>query len=123
MSESQELERALEVRCLDWLNRQPSTFAWKNTSTGVFSIARNAYMKKSKYDLNGVSDILGWTMISGVHRSFAFEIKLPTTINKDTETTRRQHVFLKKAKSLGVIAAMVCSLEDMQREFDAGITL
>lgn len=79
-------------------------------------------MNKSKFDINGVSDICGVTM-NPIHRAIFFEIKTPETINTNTKTIMQQKAFLNRVKKLGAIAAMVCSLEELQYEFEKQKTL
>lgn len=114
-----ESEKQIENDCLDWLNRQPKTLAWKHNSTGIYDKKNETYRRKSRFDLNGISDIIG--ISDG--KMLCFEIKTPETINRNTETKKSQVVFINKVKSLGAIAAIICSLEDLKNEFERQKTL
>lgn len=51
------LEKQIENQILHYLS-MIGVFAWKNQSTGVFDPTKKTFRKRSRFQINGVSDIL-----------------------------------------------------------------
>lgn len=101
-------EKSIENAILEYLNSLPYCFAWKNNSVGIYDPRKKIYRKsKSRYHINGVSDIIG--IYRG--RALFLEVKTPGRIKRATEN---QKEFLKKTGELGAISAIVASIEDTQ---------
>lgn len=100
-------EKAIETVLLTYLNRIPKCFAWKNNTTGVFDARRGVYRKpKGKWNINGVSDILG--IYHG--RLLAIEVKRDRTAKR----TKEQEDFINRVNKEGGIAGFCCCLEDVK---------
>jgi penicillin-binding protein-related factor A (putative recombinase) len=101
-------EKSIETAILTYLNFLPKCFAWKNNSVGVYDSSRSVYRKaKSKFNISGVSDILG--IYHG--RFLAIEVKR----GSGGRVSREQHDYIERIKTLGGIAG-VCTSVDEARE-------
>jgi len=99
-------EKDIENLILKYLNILPSTFAWKNNTTGVYDEKRGCYRStKNKWAINGVSDILG------IHngRLLAIEVKTPVGI-----VTDEQQEFIDRVIKEGGIAGVARSIADVR---------
>jgi len=99
-------EKDIENLILKYLNILPSTFAWKNNSTGVFDEKRGCYRSsKNKWAINGVSDILG------IHhgRCLAIEVKTKSGVTSD-----EQQQFIDRINKEGGIAGVARSIADVR---------
>ena len=84
---------------------------WKNNSGGVYDARKATFRKaKSKFLINGVSDILG--IMNG--RFIAIEVKRPSTRKN---VSRDQQSFLDKINQLGGLAFVATSIEDIEHGF------
>lgn len=106
MSSEQELQR----QCLDYLNKQPDVFAWRNSNGAIYDQRNKLFRKKSTFELNGISDILG-TMSDG--RIIAIEVKKPGS--KESALSNEQLVFLNKIKKMNGVCGWIQSIEDLER--------
>jgi len=100
-------EKDIENLLLKYLNILPSTFAWKNNSTGIYDAKRGCYRKQqNKWAINGVSDILG------VHhgRLLAIEVKTPSG-----KVTAEQQEFIDRVQREGGIAFVARSVADVRQ--------
>lgn len=98
-------EKKIENEILDYLNRQPDVLAWKNNSTGVYDPRAKSFRRKSKYDINGVPDILALSKFG----FFVIEVKTPETIENVSDA---QKAFLRKAHRLNTPVSVCCSLRE-----------
>ena len=98
-------EKQIENQILHFLNLQPKTFAWKNNSVGIFDPVNKNFRKKGRFNINGVSDILGVTD----RQFFVIEVKDP---KRKMNVSDEQKAFLRKISGLGHQAAVVCSLDE-----------
>ena len=97
-------EKDIENLILKYLNILPSTFAWKNNTTGVYDEKRGCYRStKNKWAINGVSDILG--IRNG--RLLAIEVKTPSG-----KVTQEQQQFIDRVNKEGGIAGVARSIAD-----------
>ena len=64
-------EKQIESQMIDWLNYQPSCFAFKVNTMGVFDPVRKSYRRLGKHVIAGTSDIIG--VCEGI--MFAIEVK------------------------------------------------
>lgn len=107
-SNSNPTEKEIEKNILEYLYWLPDCFAWKNNTTGVYDPIKKIFRKpKSKFLINGVSDIIG--VYKG--RPLFLEVKTPKTRKRLTEA---QQGFLLRTRELGAISAVVTSIEDVQ---------
>lgn len=87
----------------------PTLMFWLNDSKGTWHPGRKIFLKKnSKFDLNGVSDILGILAPEGVF--VAIEVKAPRGV-----LSPAQAAFLARVKRAGGIAIEARSIEDVNR--------
>ena len=97
------LESEIQKEILHFLNSQSDFFAWKNSSTGIYSQGR--FRKKAGFDIRGTSDILGIHFPSG--RLVAIEVK-----SEKGKCSLEQFAFLSKITNMGGSAIWVKSLEE-----------
>ena len=122
-------ESEIENAILDYLNILKDAFFWKNPASGFFD-GKKMRRHKSKYAINGVSDILG--IYRG--RFVALEIKTPVEYKyflnhgerlkkspyiycktkKDQRLWRQVH-FIENIKSLGGHGDFVSSIDNVKR--------
>ena len=98
----------IQKEILDYLWRQ-DIFCWRNNSVGLFDPIRGIVRKPNKYQLLGVSDILG----SYKGKPLAIEVKSATG-----KLSENQVKFLDKAISEGWIAFTARSVEDVEAKFN-----
>lgn len=101
-------EKDIELEILTWLNLQPGCFAWKNKSMGTFNAKRGVYLRPThRFSEKGTSDILGiWKGVM-----LCIEVKSATG-----RLMPHQSEFLERMDSLGAIAFMARSLEDVKAQ-------
>ena len=103
-------EKPIEKSILQYLNAQPDTFAFKVNTVGVFDPVKKVYRKpKSKYLINGVSDILCQTSLGLIF----FEVKSPT--GKQTDS---QKAFEHNIKRCNGFYYVVRSIEDAKKALE-----
>jgi len=92
---------------LEWLSFQPNCFVWPNASVGVFDPVRKIYRKpRSKYHMNGVSDILGiWN-----GKPLAIEVKR----QKGGVVSPEQKLFIERFNKHGGIAFVARSWQEVK---------
>lgn len=85
---SNEKETDIQKQCLEALEKL-GWFAWRNNSTGVFDASKRIYRKaKSKYSINGVSDIIA--IKKGVH--VFIEVKKPNGKQSESQKIFERNV-------------------------------
>lgn len=99
------LESEIQKEILHWLNSQHDVFAWKNSSTGIYSQGR--WRKKQGFDIAGTSDILGILSPNG----FILAIEVKTEKGK---LTKEQSAFLNKVTKMGGLSCCARSLDDVK---------
>lgn len=101
-------EQAVKRAICEWLslNHSAHCFFWVHESVGIYDPTRKVWRKKnSKYQIRGVSDILGvWK-----GQMFAVEVKAPTSSRVSPE----QKEFLANVRKHGGIAFVARSIEDV----------
>lgn len=100
-------ENEIQNSILEWLYFVDIT-AWRNNSGAVFSQKDNTFRRKSKYDKNGISDILG---ILPDGRFLAIEVKK----NKSCKPSKTQKDFINDIRRDGGIAICVWSVEQVKK--------
>lgn len=101
-----ETEKDIENAILRYLEVVPGCFAWKNQSTGLYDPSKGIFRKaKSKYLINGVSDILG------VYRGRMLAIEVKTPQNK--KRTESQNQFIETVINYGGIAFYATSVKEV----------
>jgi hypothetical protein len=112
-------EKHVENAILDYLLAR-GLFVFKNQSTGIYDPTKRTFRKKSKYQINGVSDIAG---ILPDGRAFYCEVKKPYISKKTNKIAHRtqeqleklasedQLFFIDKVKKLNGVAFLADSLE------------
>ncbi len=104
-----ETEKEIENAILDRLKIVPNSFFWKNNSGGIFDPKARVFRKNTnRHIIKGVPDILG--LIAG--RFVGIEVKKPKP-NK-TYPSKDQKVFIEKVESVGGIAFIARSVEDVE---------
>jgi hypothetical protein len=80
-------------------------FCWRNNSTGLFDAQRGTFRRKGRFEMLGVSDIIG------IHhgRFLAIEVK-----RKGGKLTPAQQVFIQEVSLRDGMAAVVFSFEDFK---------
>jgi len=102
-------EKEIENSILDYLAHIPNSKFWKNQSGGIFDSKRQCFRKSfNKFHINGVSDILG--IMGG--RFICIEVKSPKG-----RLSPNQKVFLGEITSLGGLAFMARSIDDVKEMF------
>lgn len=81
-------EEQLENAVLDFLNRKQDTFAWKIEVTGIYSVTKKTFMKRSRYAIKGLPDVFGFRNKT----FFMLELKTGTSVSKE------QRAFIMKAR-------------------------
>jgi hypothetical protein len=112
------LESEVQNIILHWLNMQPSVFAWRNNTTGVYDKNIGGYRKLGGFSIKGVSDILGLIAPNG--RQLAIEVKAP---GKENTLTREQEAFLNKVQRMGGIAFVASSLGQVQQALESELNV
>ena len=98
------LEKDIEKQILEGLNKSGKGFFWKNATTGVYDKTKGAYRKTGKYQITGVSDIIG---VNKEGIAVFIEVK-----KQKGKLADNQKNFLIKVKGLGAIAGVARSLKD-----------
>lgn len=96
-------EKNIENAILHALSLLPGCKVWKNQSVGIFDPKKKIFRRPSKYQINGVSDILG--IYKG--RMICLEVK-----SKTGKLSPHQKAFLDEMKALGAISACVKSVDE-----------
>lgn len=104
-------EAEVQRDILDWLNKRPDVFAWRNQSMGIMRDGK--WTKKKGFDIKGTSDILGWIAPSG--RGLAVEVKRED--EDERALTPEQCVFLAKGLRMGAVAFWANSLQMAMDKF------
>lgn len=96
---------------LEFLNSQPTTYAWRNGNHAVFDPRRQTFRKKAAHD-RGAPDILGVKLKSSGRmqwgQAFAFEMKVP-----GGKLSEDQLTWLKRFAAKGGICFVVDSVDDI----------
>lgn len=101
-------EKDIETSILRYLEFIPGCYAWKNHTGGYFDSKTKTFKKqRSKYAINGVSDILG--VYNG--KFVAIEVKKPSNKKRTTE----QSAFIEVVIKNGGIAFYATSIEDVKQ--------
>ncbi len=95
-------EHQLQNQILDWLNKHPNYFAWRNQSQGQFRDGK--WCKKVGFDIKGCSDILAIRSPCGTF--YAIEVK-----SEKGKATMEQNAFINKINKMGGKAICVWSLD------------
>lgn len=99
-------EQEIQNKILDYLNRQPDVFAWRNNSVGVYT--NGVYRKKGGFNINGVSDILG---VYSNGKFLAIEVKSDTI--KKPKPSEEQEAFLNKINRMNGYVLCTNNIEDV----------
>jgi len=96
-------EKQIENAILQALNMLPTCKAWKNQSVGIYDPIKKTFRSRSKYQIKGVSDILG------IYRGkmICLEVK-----SKKGRLTDEQSLFLEQMRKLGAVTACVRSVSE-----------
>ena len=101
-------EKHIEQSILQYLEFLPGCYAWKSVTAGYFDTKTKTFKRqRSKYAINGVSDILG--VYQG--KFLAIEVKTP----QNKVRTEEQTHFLEMIKRHGGIAFFATSIEDVKQ--------
>lgn len=106
-------ENNIQDSILRFLNGRPGFFAWRNNNTGIYDPKSKIFRPNNgPFDLNGVSDILGWKVSNASDipyaRILAIEVKTP----KNKKRPPEQVAFIEKIKRDGGIAFFSTSITD-----------
>ena len=102
----QKPEKQIQNEILEWLEKK-GFFCWRNNNIGLFDVYTGKFRRKGKYQVLGVSDILG-LMKDG--RLIAIEVK--SRIGRITEN---QQNFLDKVNENGGVGFLARSIEDVEK--------
>jgi penicillin-binding protein-related factor A (putative recombinase) len=83
-------------------------FAWKNQSTGIFDPSKKTFRKRSRFQINGVSDILC------CYRGHFVAIEVKSEKGRLSES---QIEFISKINAHGGFAFVARSVEDVEKAF------
>jgi hypothetical protein len=81
---------------------------WRQNNGGVYDPKTKCFRKKSKYERNGVADILGFFKNSG--RFLAIEVKMP-----GRGPSKDQLSFLNSINDAGGVAFIAHGIEDVEK--------
>ncbi len=98
-----ENEKDIENSILQALKLVKGCKAWKNQSVGIYDPTRKSFRSRSKYQIKGVSDILG--IYKG--KMICFEVK-----TQKGRLSPEQKQFLEEMKLLGAATACVRSVTE-----------
>lgn len=102
------LEKDIEKSILQYLELLPGCYAWKSVTAGYFDTKTKTFKKqRSKYAINGVSDILG--IFRG--KFLAIEVKRPC----NNVRTEEQNLFIETINKHGGIAFYATSINDVKK--------
>jgi len=105
-------ENLIEQSILQYLEFLPGCYAWKNHTTGYFDTRTQTFKKqKSKYAINGVSDILG--IYKG--KLLAIEVKDP----QNKSRTDSQNKFIETITRYGGLAFYATSVDEVKEKLVA----
>jgi hypothetical protein len=97
-------EKQIENECLDWLNRQDTTFAIKIDNSAPYSEEIGSRIRKNKYSPSGTPDAM---VFIGEGRMFFIEFK-----RRSGKQSQEQKGFERKINSLGINYFVVRTLEE-----------
>jgi penicillin-binding protein-related factor A (putative recombinase) len=101
------LEKEIEKSILEYLEHLPECYAWKNQSTGLFDPKKQLFRKaKSKYLINGVSDIVG--IYKG--KFLGIEVKRPSNKTRPEDQVN----FINQINLMGGKAFFATSIDDVK---------
>lgn len=98
-----ETEKDIENAILEALQYIKGCKAWKNQSVGIYDPTRKSFRRRSKYQIKGVSDILG--IYKG--KMICLEVK-----TKKGRLSPEQKQFLEEMQKLGAFTACVRSVPE-----------
>lgn len=101
------LEKAIENQILHYLH-MTGVFAWKNQSTGIYDPSKKTFRRRSKFQINGVSDILC------CYKGYFVAIEVKAEKGRLTES---QVEFISKINANGGFAFTARSVEDVKLAF------
>lgn len=96
-------EKEIENSILEFL-KYKGIISWKNNTTGIYDPNGKRFRSKSKYDRNGVSDILG---ILPDGRFLAIEVKR----SSQARTRPSQRLFIEDINNNGGLAFVAFSMD------------
>ena len=96
-------ESTIQHDVLDYLNRFPGWFIWRQGGHAVYDPIRRVFRKPGKFEMKGRSDLVG----TYKGKIICLEIKTP-----EGRISPDQAVFLKKIKDLGGYAWILRSLTE-----------
>lgn len=99
-------EQDIQNSILEFL-KYKGIFAWRQGNHSVYDKSTKTYRAKTRYEINGVSDILG-ILPSG--QFLAIEVK--TDKGRESED---QKSFIRKINASGGIAFVARSIEDVEK--------
>lgn len=82
-------------------------FFWRQNNHAVYDSRANIFRRKSKFELNGVGDILGFTPQGSF---FSIEVK-----SRFGKLSKHQIEFMKKVNESGNLAFVARSVEDVEK--------
>lgn len=96
-----EVEKDIENAILEALQLVKDCYAWKNQSVGIYDPTKKSFRRRSKYQIKGVSDILG--IYKG--KMLCLEVK-----TKTGRLSPEQKAFLEEMKKRGALTGCVRSV-------------
>lgn len=99
-------EKQIENDILEYLDRV-GFLSWKNQTTGIYDPTKKTFRRKSKYQMNGVSDILLVIKLHGIAFTVYMEVKA-----KDGKQTESQKEFQRQIESRNGFYYIVQSIDD-----------
>jgi len=102
-------EHELQNMILHFLNLQPDFFAWRNQSVGIYDEKKRIFRKRGKFEINGISDILG---IHSSGRFIAIEVK--STGKTEHALSKEQKAFILKINKMGGAATWASTFEKVE---------
>lgn len=104
-------EMEIQNSILEFL-RFKKVFAWRQNNGGVYDERRKIYRRKSRFELKGVSDIVG---VLNDGRFLAIEVKKSAR----AKVSKEQLAFIDAVNSLGGLAFVAWSIEQVEEKLNA----
>lgn len=96
------------------LLRYQGIYAWRQGNHSVFDKSMKVYRTKSKYEINGVSDILG---VLSDGKFLAIEVKKNEIQRRNAP--KAQLDFISRVNELGGVGFFAINLDDVDKELES----
>lgn len=121
MAPSSTPEGRIKKACCEWLELQRDVFFWNQESTGIWDPRMNAFRKKnSRFQRNGVPDLLIQLNVLGIPVLAGAEVKTPGNQQSDAqiefERLMGPHAFYRVVRSVSDLIEFIGDVRLYARE-------